>query len=115
MGMRYLYIFSTLFLLLSCDKNQANQTESLSEDDPYYTKNCIDPGAIKHWEETVADGGDADHALHALWLGLCLKVLQKKITTERAGEIFETARKYAIAAARERERIIDKIILDSAL
>ena len=35
---------------------------------------------------------DGIQALHALWLGLCVKVDAKQITTSKANEIFNSSR-----------------------
>ncbi len=55
---------------------------------------CHDPQAWAQWNETVAKSPDDMELqfLHALWLGLCLKVERQELSVPQATEIFERAR-----------------------
>ena len=56
---------------------------------------CSDPESWKEWEELVEKyPNDSDvQALHALRIGLCLKVERGDLTVEQGTDIFENARK----------------------
>lgn len=60
-------------------------------DDPYDSQYCKDPAQLQTWESLLKDNPDSDAvaALHALWVGLCVKVESHSLTTNRAQEIFE--------------------------
>lgn len=62
--------------------------------DDYDTKWCHSPSEHLKWETLIQDNphNDSIHAIHALWLGLCIKVDAKQITTNEATQIFENAR-----------------------
>ena len=62
--------------------------------DEYDTKWCHEPSEHMKWELMVQENPDHDgiQALHALWLGLCVKVDAKQITTSKANEIFNSSR-----------------------
>lgn len=59
---------------------------------------CHDPAEIKRWQGILENnaGNDNVQALHALWLGLCLKVENRQLTVNRANEIFENARQAVV-------------------
>lgn len=61
------------------------------EQDP---NNCHDPSAWSDWEERTAQHPEDTelHTLHALWMGLCVKIDQGAIAFEQAMVIFERAR-----------------------
>ena len=71
-----------LFLLLPLVVNAAND---------YDNKYCKDPVELQTWSNLLAENPDSDAivALHSLWIGLCLKVEDHTLTTERANKIFE--------------------------
>ena len=56
---------------------------------------CSDPESWKEWEELVEKyPNDSDvQTLHALRIGLCLKVERGDLTVEQGTDIFEKARK----------------------
>jgi hypothetical protein len=62
--------------------------------DAYDTKWCHEHSEHLKWEMLVQENPDNDgiQALHALWLGLCIKVDAKQITTAKANEIFNSSR-----------------------
>lgn len=55
---------------------------------------CHDPSAWSDWEErTMKHPDDMElQTLHALWMGLCVKVERGAIEFDQAIEIFERAR-----------------------
>jgi len=59
--------------------------------DDYDNGYCKDPVELQKWDNLLTENPDSDDivALHALWIGLCLKVGDHKLTTERANNIFE--------------------------
>ncbi|MDX1295273.1 MAG: hypothetical protein R3302_03345 [Sulfurimonadaceae bacterium] len=74
--------------------------------DEYDTKWCHDHSEHMKWEMLVQDNPDNDgiQALHALWLGLCIKVDAKQITTSKANEIFNSSRAAFLLNLPEEER-----------
>jgi hypothetical protein len=56
---------------------------------------CSDPESWEEWEELIEKyPNDSDiQALHALRIGLCLKVERGDLTVEQGTDIFEKARK----------------------
>lgn len=56
---------------------------------------CSDPESWREWEELIEKyPNDSDiQALHALRIGLCLKVERGDLTVEQGTDIFEKARK----------------------
>ena len=56
---------------------------------------CSDPESWEEWEELIEKyPNDSDiQALHALRIGLCLKVERGDLTLEQGTDIFEKARK----------------------
>ena len=73
---------------------------------------CYDADANTEWEALIQKypGDNQLHALHALRIGLCLKVDRGDITVDEANAIFENMR-MALVRAKERER--DKELEDS--
>lgn len=67
---------------------------------------CHDPSAWQDWEERTAKNPDDVElqTLHALWMGLCIKVEQGAIEFERAIGIFERAREALIQQRREQRK-----------
>ena len=66
---------------------------------------CHDPEAEAEWQVLIQKfPGDQDvHALHALRIGLCVKVDRGDLTVEQATAIFEKARKTLVELSREEE------------
>lgn len=52
----------------------------------------------------VLDDSDEIQALHALWMGLCLKVEAHALTENRANNIFENARESLLYFINEAHR-----------
>ncbi len=67
------------------------------------TKHCHDPATWQTWEALVAEHPDdmGIHALHALRIGLCVKVDRNELTIAQATTIFEEAR---VALREKKER-----------
>ena len=59
---------------------------------------CLDQNSWAEWDELVAKNpNDMEiHTLHALRIGLCVKVDRGGITIDQATEIFESAREAII-------------------
>jgi hypothetical protein len=59
---------------------------------------CLDQNSWAEWDELVANNpNDMEiHTLHALRIGLCVKVDRGGITLDQATEIFESAREAII-------------------
>jgi hypothetical protein len=79
---------------------------TLQATDPYDTSHCKDPEQLQTWAKVLADNPNDDsiQALHAMWVGLCLKVESKQITTNNANRIFDRAKEMVIDAAREAKK-----------
>jgi hypothetical protein len=62
--------------------------------DDYDNGYCKDPVELQKWADMLEKNPDDDvvAALHALWIGLCVKVEAHTLTTERANMIFEDFR-----------------------
>ena len=89
MKTRFTLLLITFFLI------SIFPTALLSEKpDEYNNAYCHDPDEIARWQRIIKNnaGNDEVQALHALWLGLCVKVEYRQITVNRANEIFEKAR-----------------------
>ena len=83
----------------------ALQNTALAETENY----CSDPESWKQWNELVQKHpNDLEvQALHALRIGLCVKIENGSTTPEQAIEIFETARETIFEnkkAMRDREK-----------
>ncbi len=63
---------------------------TLASESPNY---CLDKDSWQVWDNFVAEhyGDDDVQALHALRLGLCIKIEAGSITLDRAVTIFDTA------------------------
>ncbi len=68
-------------------------------------KYCKDPIELQKWADMQEKNPDSDAiaAIHALWIGLCLKVEAHNITTVRANKIFEDFRWGIIESIRAEE------------
>jgi len=62
--------------------------------DEYDNSFCKDPKEHERWYKIVSKNKNHDNiqALHALWIGLCVKVETKEIKTNRANDIFNSAK-----------------------
>src|SRR5215510_7079151 len=65
--------------------------------------NCHDPASWQDWNERVKRHPDDTelHTLHALWLGLCVKVERGDVSLDDAITIFEIARHTLIQKRQE--------------
>ena len=73
--------------------------------DPYDNKYCHDPAELQRWANILAENPDSDAvaALHAMWIGLCVKVEAHNITTNRAQTIFEKFKSGIIESIKSQE------------
>ena len=55
---------------------------------------CKDPVELQKWANLIVKNPDSDAivALHAMWIGLCVKVEAHNLTTVRANKIFDDLR-----------------------
>ncbi len=99
-------IILILSILLFSYPSVTTQINIVSAEEKSY---CDDPDANKKWEELIKEYPDdmGLHALHALRLGLCLKVLRGDISIDEAKEIFESVRMSFI------DKKLDEILEDS--
>jgi len=70
-----------------------------ADDDSFKPKNyCKDKKAWAEWEVLVAKYPDDDDVqiLHAMRVGLCIKVEQGSISLEKAVELFDRAHEFVI-------------------
>ena len=74
---------------------------------------CTDPESWEEWEELVAKyPNDSDlQTLHALRLGLCLKVERGDLTLEEGTDIFEKARQAILEKKKAEKRKSAKVSL----
>jgi hypothetical protein len=86
-------MISTLLLLLLLLPASVQADES----------QCEDAAAYTDWQERSAKHPEdvALQTLHALWIGLCVKVQHHEITTDQASEIFEHSRQRFVERRRE--------------
>lgn len=78
--------------------------------DEYDNKYCKDSVELQKWATMLEKNPDSDtiSALHALWIGLCVKVEAHNITTQRANKIFEDFRWGIIESIKAREERPEK-------
>ena len=71
----------------------------------YDSNYCQDPVERQKWEQMLTDNPDSEPlaAIHALWIGLCLKVEARQLTTIQANRIFERFRDGLIEQIQQRE------------
>jgi hypothetical protein len=67
------------------------------------SNNCHDPSAWTDWQERVSQHPEDQELqiLHALWLGLCVKVERGDVSLDDAITIFENARSTLIQQRQE--------------
>lgn len=75
--------------------------------DTYNTDYCYDPAQLRQWENMLKDNPDSESlaAIHALWIGLCVKVEAQQLTTSQANRIFDHFRDALIDQIRQQEEI----------
>jgi len=80
-------IISTILLLVVCLAGTTIAAE-------YDTSYCHDPAELQKWEQMLTNNPDSEPlaAIHALWIGLCVKVEARQLTTIQANRIFERFR-----------------------
>ena len=78
--------------------------------DKYNNKYCHDPAELQRWTNILAENPDSDAvaALHAMWIGLCVKVEAHNITTNRAQDIFEKFKWGVIESIKSQEEVSGK-------
>ena len=78
--------------------------------DPYDSKYCHDPVELQKWANMIEKDPDSDvlAAIHALWIGLCMKVEAHTLTTNRAQTIFENFKWGIIESMKAQEEKPDK-------
>jgi len=95
---RILWIFLILCGFLSSQTFPAKQSDY-----------CSDPDAIARWDKLVAkypkDLGI--QTLHALWLGLCLKVKRGALSLDQASSLFEKARSALVEKRKEANSVAE--------
>ena len=64
----------------------------------YNTSYCHDPVELQRWNDLRAENPDSEFltAIHALWIGLCVKVEAMQLTTNQANQLFELFREALI-------------------
>ena len=64
---------------------------------------CEDEGTRRDWEErTATNPDDSDlQTLHALWLGLCVKIQREDLAVDQATDMFERMRQRLIEQRRD--------------
>ena len=103
-------IFLSFALFLSCQYSksaQNSQSSGQSEDNLVNPDNyCHNQESWKEWEELVRKcPNDMDlQALHALRIGLCIKIEKGSISLEDAIDIFDQAHETVIEKARQRSK-----------
>lgn len=75
-----------------------------TEEEP---NDCQDKASWEEWDAKIkkAPGDAAFHMLHALRLGLCLKIERGDLTVDMATTIFEQARNTLIEKRREEKQM----------
>ena len=75
--------------------------------DKYDSKYYKDPVELQKWANMLEKdpGSDALAAIHALWIGFCLKVEAHNVTTQRANKIFEDF-KWGIIESTKAEKVM---------
>lgn len=60
----------------------------------YNADYCHDPTELQNWQQMLTNDPDSEPlaAIHALWIGLCVKVEARQLTTMQANRLFERFR-----------------------
>ncbi|MFO7767193.1 MAG: hypothetical protein R6V33_12240 [Pelovirga sp.] len=71
----------------------------------YNTEYCHDAAELQKWEQMLTNNPDSQSlaAIHALWIGLCVKVEARQLTTIQANQLFERFRKALIEQIKQQE------------
>ena len=105
---RQLILVLALSIFLSCQQSKPAppaQSQSQSEDDLVNPDNyCNDQKGWEEWDDLIRKcPNDSDlQALHALRIGLCIKIEQGSINLEDAIDIFDKAHQVVIEKAKRR-------------
>ena len=72
----------------------------------YNTDYCHDPVELQKWEQMLTSDPDSDPlaAIHALWIGLCVKVEARQLTTLKANKLFEQFRDALVEQVRQQRQ-----------
>ena len=64
---------------------------------------CEDEGTRRDWKERTANNPDDSdlQTLHALWLGLCVKIQREGLAVDQATDMFERMRQRLIEQRRD--------------
>jgi hypothetical protein len=103
MTFRNIYFILLLFFILSLSSLPIIAAENY----------CTDPESWGEWEELVAKyPNDSDiQTLHALRIGLCLKIERGDLTLEQGTDIFEKARQAILEKKKAETRKSEKVSL----
>jgi len=90
-------LFLTIFFPSFCIANE------------YNTDYCHDPAELLKWEQLLTDNPASEPvaAIHALWIGLCVKVDARQLTTTQANHIFERFRNGLIEQIQQQKNAPD--------
>jgi len=77
--------------------------------DEYDAEYCHDPVELQKWEQMLSNDPDSEPlaAIHALWIGLCVKVEARQLTTIQANRLFERFRDALIEQIKQQESLSD--------
>ena len=73
--------------------------------DDYTTDYCQDPVELQKWDTLLMENPDSEElaAIHALWIGLCLKVEARQLTTLKANKLFKRFRDALIEQIKQQQ------------
>lgn len=76
----------------------------------YNADYCHDPAELKKWDHLLNSNPDSEPlvALHALWIGLCVKVEARQLTTLQANQIFDRFRDALVEQIKQQEGSDDR-------
>ena len=71
---------------------------------------CDDEVTRRDWEERTANNPDDSdlQTLHALWLGLCVKIQRESLAVDQATDMFERMRQRLIEQRRDQSAVEPK-------
>mgnify|MGYP005856998847 CR=1 FL=1 len=73
--------------------------------DEYDASYCHDPVELQKWEQMLSNDPDSEPlaAIHALWIGLCVKVEAKQLTTNQANRLFDRFRDALVEQVKQQQ------------
>ncbi len=76
----------------------------------YNSDYCHDPAELHKWEQMLTNDPDSEPlaTIHALWIGLCVKVEARQLTTRQANRVFERFRNALIEQIKQQESSADR-------